>query len=97
MNDKQKAAYKILAEQMDKDYQYKLKLSEFFKQYGYIPEADEPLELDHHKLAFEAFKRDRFRCWRDMPKVVKRIKQAAKKAAKAKGLEKLTEESKGNV
>lgn len=82
MNDKQKEAYHVLATKMDKDYQYKLKLAEFFKQHGYIPEAEKPLESDHHKKAFEAFKRDRFKCWRSMPKVVKRVKQAAKKAAK---------------
>jgi len=94
MNDKQKEAYHVMATQMDKDYQYKLKLAEFFGQHGYIPEAEKPLEPDHHKLAFEAFKQDRFKCWRSMPKVVKRIKKAAKKAAKAKGLEKLTEDAK---
>jgi hypothetical protein len=87
MNDKQKEAYDILAKKMDLDYAYKVKLKEWYLKHGEIPEGNQ------HKETFEAFQKDRFKCWREMPKVVKRIKRAAKKAAKAKGLERLTEEA----
>lgn len=94
MNDKQRKAYNILATKMDNDYAYKLKLKEFFMAHGFIPDASPEFpSIDHHRESFEAFKRDRFRSWREMPKVRRRLIKAAKKAAKAKGLEKLTEEA----
>lgn len=75
-------SYDILATKMDKDYQYKLKLKEFYEKHGFIPDAEAPLDKDHHRESFDVFLRDRFLCWRSMPKVVKRVKRAAKRAAK---------------
>ena len=68
---------------------------DWYKKHGSIPDASVPRfeTIEHHRESFEAFKRDRFKSWRTMPKVVKRIKRAAKKAANTPGLEKLTEEA----
>ena len=74
MNDKQKAAYDVLATQMDLDFDYKIKLLQYYRNHGEIPPG--------HEESFEAFKKDRFKCWRTMPKVRKRIIRASKKAAK---------------
>lgn len=95
MNDKQKEAYDTLAKKMDLDYEYKVKLKDFHIAHGFIPDASVPdfPSIEHHRQSFEAFKKDRFKCWRTMPKVVKRIKRAAKGAVKAKGLEELTAEA----
>lgn len=95
MDGKVIAAYNELAKKMDLDYVYKKKLLEFYSKHGFIPDATVPQfpSIEHHREAFEAFKKDRFKSWRCLPKVVKRIKKAAKKAAYAKGLERLTEEA----
>lgn len=95
MNDKVKAAYNEMAIEMDKRDKYLFDLLDWYKKHGSIPDASVPRfeTIEHHRESFEAFKRDRFKSWRTMPKVVKRIKRAAKKSAKAPGLEKLTEEA----
>ena len=76
MNDKQKAAYKIMAEEMDKIDNAKILIKDYFMKYGELPEGE------HYKKTFDAFMKDRFRKWRDIPKVVKRLKRAAKRAGK---------------
>ena len=94
MNDKAKAAYNEMAKKMDLDYDYKCKLRAYYIKHGSIPDATAEFpNKDHHRDSLEAFRRDRFKSWRSMPKVVKRIVRAAKRAAKAPGLEKLTAEA----
>lgn len=96
MTDSQKEAYDKLATEMDARDKYMFMLRDFFLKHGFIPDASVPEfpSVDHHRESFKAFQKDRFKSWRLQPKVVKRIKRAAKKAAKAKGLEKLVEEAK---
>ena len=81
MNDKQKSAYDVLATQMDLDFDYKSIQRDYFRIHGEIPRAltGDP---NRHQLAFDAFWKDRYKCWRTMPKVRKRIIRASKKAAK---------------
>ena len=92
MNDKEKAAYNEMATAMDKRDKYLFDLLEWYKKHGSIPDASGE-NIEHHRESFEAFKKDRFKSWRSMPKVVKRIHRAAKKSVKAPGLKKLTEQA----
>ena len=94
MNKSQKEAFNIMAEKMDTNHKYKLELKAFYDEHGFLPDASEEFPSpDHHRQSYDAFRLDGFKCWRAMPAVRKRIIKAAKKAAKAKGLEALTEEA----
>ena len=76
--EKQAAAYDILAKSMDARDHFLYRLKAFYTDHGYVPAEYED--------DWEAFKRDRFKSWRQIPKARKFIYKAAKKAAKAKGL-----------
>ena len=78
-------ALKVLSDKMDKIDKFRAELLKWFLKYGSVPEQ--------YKEAYLQAKKDRFQPWRHQPKVRKRVVKAAKKAAKAKGLEKLTEEA----
>lgn len=84
MNDKAKKAYNELAKKMDERDKYLFDLLSRYKKHGSIPDASVPefQSVEHHRESFEAFKKDRFKSWRTMPKVVKRIKRAAKRASR---------------
>ena len=83
MNKKAIEDYNEMATAMDKRDFFLFKLKDWVMEHGEIPEE--------FQEDYEAFRRDRFKSWRTMPKVVKRIQRAAKRSAKAPGLDKLTE------
>lgn len=66
--------FEIMAEKMDKRHTF---LSMLYKQFPTLEECPEKW-----KPNWLAFKADGFKNWRHMPKVVKRVKRAAKRAAK---------------
>jgi hypothetical protein len=74
MNKRVTANFNILAHKMDLDYDFHKKLYKMFPKYEDCP--------DKWKPAWRAFEADGFKCWRDMPKVVKRIKKAASRKVK---------------
>lgn len=68
---KWKKEFNILAEKMDKRHKFLSMLYELFPTYELCP--------DKYKLDWKAFEKDGFKNWRDMPKVVRRLKSASKK------------------
>ena len=95
MNDRTKLlkdSYNELATKMDEDYAYKCQLRDYFIKHGSIPDSTESIfgTKEHHRESFESFKKENFKSWRCQPAVRKRIMKAAKRASRAKGLEKLT-------
>jgi hypothetical protein len=69
---------------MDKRDKFMFMLRDWFKKYKSVPEE--------YQDSFKIFRREGFKSWRVQPQVRKRIQKAAKKAARAKGLERLTQE-----
>lgn len=95
LDENAKKCYDIFAKEMDKRDKYLKLLREFYAKHKFIPDASEEFSsIEHHRQSFEAHRIEGFKPWRQQPKVVKRLKKAAKKASKAKGLEKLIEEQK---
>ena len=77
--EKYNLAIQAFSEKMDSRDIYMKRLQEWYIKYGYVPAQ--------HQESFDIFKKERFQSWRHQPKVRKRIQKAARKAAKAKGLE----------
>ncbi len=86
MNKKSLEAFNEMAKAMDKRDIFLFKLKDYVQKHGNIP--------DEYQEDYEAFRKDKFHSWRSMPKVVKKVVKAAKKASHAPVLEKLTEQSK---
>ena len=82
MTEQLKQAYNELATKMDERDIFITRLKEFFVKHGYVPEE--------YKKQWDIARKEGFKSWRCQPAVRKRIMKAAKKAARAKGLEKLT-------
>ena len=76
--EKYNLAIAAFSEKMDSRDIYMKRLQEWYIKYGYVPAQ--------HQESFDIFKKERFQSWRHQPKVVKRIKKAARKAARFKGL-----------
>ena len=82
MTEKLKQAYNELATKMDERDIFITRLKEFLVKHGYDPEE--------HKKEWDIAIKENFKSWRVQPAVRKRIMKAAKRASRAKGLEKLT-------
>jgi hypothetical protein len=76
-----KQAFKILAAEMDRRDAEMQKVKEVYIQTG--------VKLPGYEIGFA----ENWKSWRQMPKIVKKIKMAARKASKAKGLEVLDNEA----
>lgn len=74
MNKKTKENWKLMSDKMDKRHKF---LSMLLEQYPKKEQCPSKFIKD-----WEAFEEDGFKCWRDMPKVVLRLKKAARKAKK---------------
>ena len=69
-----KEELKKLESEMDKLDQFRLELKKVYDTHGWIPEK--------YLLAWENWKKEGFKMWRNIPGVMKKIHKAAKKAAK---------------
>lgn len=69
-----KKEFNILADQMDKRHVFLSMLYKEFPNYEACP--------DKWKPDWKTFEKDGFKCWRHMPKIVRRLKSAAKKKRK---------------
>ena len=68
---KWKEEFNILAEEMDKRHKFLSMLLQKFPNYEDCP--------DKWKESWKAFEKDGFKNWRHMPKIIRRLKSAAKK------------------
>ena len=69
-----KEAYNKMADQMDKRERFFVLLRSFHAKHGYIPEK--------WQASWERDKMGDHKSWREQPRVLRRLKRAAKKAAR---------------